>query len=154
MLAWTWNPWFLFWMCFQTLSKTRLGAMAFVVTSEGRRAHSSSPRTVDLVLHDRSATTWFRVGDTVVVVEDVFLGNGQNIRGKQGKVLETWEKCEVDPTCCCAEQVDTDMAVRVQFFGADDDNDNDDANNVDSNKSTDDTFTYYFAENELDKAEK
>lgn len=93
-----------------------------------------------LILHDRSATTWFTTGDSVLVTEDV-MKNGENIRGSRGRVIETWEKCEVDPTCCCAEQVDPNMAVRVEFHSSA-------TSTVDAT-----TFTHYFAEAELLKVE-
>ena len=32
--------------------------------------------------------------------------------------MQTWEKIDVDPTCCCAEQVDAGMVVRVMFYGS------------------------------------
>jgi len=90
-------------------------------------------------MRDRSASYWFDVGDTVKVVADVWAGskannNQQNLKGRIGSVVQTWEKCDVDPTCCCAEQVDTNMAVRVAFG---DDNE--------------EKFVYYFAEDELKK---
>jgi hypothetical protein len=93
-----------------------------------------------LILHDRSATAWFTTGDSVVVTEDV-MKSGENIRGSRGRVIETWEKCEVDPTCCCAEQVDRNMAVRVEFPSSA-------TSTVDAT-----TFTHYFAEAELLKVE-
>lgn len=65
-------------------------------------------------MRDSSAAYWFSVGDTVEVVEDVRKAD-KNLRGWKGRVVETWEKCDVDPTCCCAEQVDENMAVRVKF---------------------------------------
>ena len=89
--------------------------------------------TSPLVLHDRTTTNWFSVGDSVKVVEDVFTKNGANMKGKRGTVLEMWESCDVDPACCCSEQVEVDMAVRVKFEGGDSD------------------FVYYFAEEELEK---
>ena len=39
------------------------------------------------------------------VVDDVEKA-GINLRGRVGTVKETWTKCKVDPTCCCAEFVD------------------------------------------------
>jgi adenine/guanine phosphoribosyltransferase-like PRPP-binding protein len=46
---------------------------------------------------DHSSATVFQVGDTVVVVDDV-MKMGRNLRGLTGTVVETWEKCDVDPT--------------------------------------------------------
>lgn len=82
-------------------------------------------------MRDRSASMAFGVGDQVKVMEDISYQN-KNLRDNVGVVVETWEKCQVDPTCCCAEQVDENMAVRVEFRQED--------GNV---------FTHYFGENEL-----
>ena len=50
--------------------------------------------------------------------------------------MKTWEKCDVDPTCCCAEFVDTGFAVHVKF--------------EDDGKFGDgDSFIHFFAEEEL-----
>ncbi len=46
---------------------------------------------------DHSSATVFKVGDSVTVVEDVMKA-GRNLKGLTGKVIETWEKCDVDPT--------------------------------------------------------
>jgi hypothetical protein len=92
-------------------------------------------------MRDHSASYWFQTGDTVKVVDDVIKA-GSNLRDRQGVVVQTWEKCDVDPTCCCAEQVDLGMAVRVEFQG--------------SEQSTDGegSFYHYFAEEELIKRTK
>lgn len=87
------------------------------------------------------------------VVEDVFKGQRQNLKGLIGTVLQTFEKCEVDPTCCCAEFVDRSMAVTVEFsmrsLG------NEDYNKVSFLTSDSwwdgEPFLYYFAEEELNK---
>ena len=50
-----------------------------------------------LQMRDASASYWFQVGDRVKVVDDVYKAN-INLLGRQGKVVETWEKCDVDPT--------------------------------------------------------
>ena len=42
---------------------------------------------------------------------------GMELKGRRGRVMETWEKCNVDPTCCCAEFVDDNFAVLVRFDG-------------------------------------
>jgi hypothetical protein len=55
-------------------------------------------------------------------------------------VIETWEKCDVDPTCCCAEWVDEGLSVRVRF-GVDEENE----------FFANDTYFHYFAESELAK---
>mmetsp|Transcript_10255 Transcript_10255/g.28260 ORF Transcript_10255/g.28260 Transcript_10255/m.28260 type:complete len:83 (+) Transcript_10255:283-531(+) len=64
---------------------------------------------------------------------------GVDLKEQQGIVTETWEKCDVDPTCCCAEQVDPDMAVCVKFTGT-----------AAEDENAVSTFTHYFAEEELD----
>lgn len=94
-----------------------------------------------LVMRDASASYWFEKGDAIKVVDDVIKA-GENLRGRQGFVIQTWEKCDVDPTCCCAEQVDLGMAVRAEFQG--------------SERSDQDegSFYHYFAEDELLKQEK
>lgn len=92
-------------------------------------------------MRDRSASYWFQVGQGVQVVDDVTKA-GSNLRNRIGKVVETWEKCDVDPTCCCAEQVDTGMAVRVEFQG------------TEREESGGGSFYHYFAEDELEKVEE
>jgi hypothetical protein len=87
-------------------------------------------------MRDRSASYWFQVGDSVEVLDDVMKA-GITLRGRQGIVQETWEKCDVDPTCCCAEQVDVGMAVRVKFQGSE------------ADESDIGSFFHYFAEDEL-----
>ena len=37
------------------------------------------------------------------------------MKGMQGKVVYAWEKCEVDPTCCCAELSMEDASVQVYW---------------------------------------
>ena len=129
-----------------------------------------------MTMRDRSASYWFTKGDKVKVTEDVFMTNNQqktNLRNKEGIVVETWEKCNVDPTCCCAEQVDTNYAVRVLFNSSTNTNDDDEYyNNNNNNNNTTMTsnattttqsgekstisasasFYYYFAEDELIKS--
>jgi hypothetical protein len=92
-------------------------------------------------MRDLSASYWFSVGDSVKVVDDVSKA-GVNLRNRQGTVVQTWEKCDVDPTCCCAEQVDLGMAVRVEFQGTEVDE------TVDGS-----SFYHYFAESELLKSQ-
>jgi len=88
--------------------------------------YSDAPPTL-LSMKDNSASTWFKIGDKVQVVDDVIKAE-INLRGRTGYVMEAWEKCDVDPTCCCAEQVECDLAVRVRF---------------------NDQLEHYFAEEEL-----
>jgi hypothetical protein len=94
-------------------------------------------------MRDASASYWFRVGDAVRVCESV-VKSGVDLRGRAGIVQETWEKCDVDPTCCCAEQVDCNMAVRVEFPGT---------LEYDQRDKSDQslTFSHFFGEEELVK---
>jgi hypothetical protein len=101
----------------------------------GRRAVSSLSTRFEM--RDSSVAYWFSVGDAVLVVEDVIKAK-KNLRGWNGRVVETWEKCDVDPTCCCAEQVDTGMAVRVKFEP--------------QGEPNEEPFFHYFAESELVKS--
>ena len=65
-------------------------------------------------------------------------------------MAETWEKCDVDPTCCCAEFVDENFAVNVKFHGS--------VNPEESNESDFivgiEGFSHFFAEEELVKIKK
>eukprot|EP00630_Chrysocystis_fragilis_P000831 CAMPEP_0197401346 /NCGR_PEP_ID=MMETSP1165-20131217/18351_1 /TAXON_ID=284809 /ORGANISM="Chrysocystis fragilis, Strain CCMP3189" /LENGTH=66 /DNA_ID=CAMNT_0042927457 /DNA_START=289 /DNA_END=489 /DNA_ORIENTATION=+ len=56
---------------------------------------------------------------------------GVELRGETGVCTDVWEKCEVDPHCCCAELADEAAAVTVHFAGP--------------------NITYYFAEDELQR---
>jgi len=96
---------------------------------------------------DHSSATVFEVGDSVTVVEDVMKA-GRNLRGLSGEVIETWEKCDVDPTCCCAEWVDDGLSVHVKFNIPHESNE--DGRKVMIAK---DVFIHYFAESELVKSE-
>lgn len=108
-----------------------------------RQKHvTRSSTAATIAMRDVSASYWFSVGDSVKVVDDVTKA-GINLRHRVGKVVETWEKCDVDPTCCCAEQVDTGMAVRVEFSGTEED---------ETASAT--SFYHYFAEDELLKVEE
>eukprot|EP00814_Leptocylindrus_danicus_P002763 CAMPEP_0116024212 /NCGR_PEP_ID=MMETSP0321-20121206/12166_1 /TAXON_ID=163516 /ORGANISM="Leptocylindrus danicus var. danicus, Strain B650" /LENGTH=120 /DNA_ID=CAMNT_0003495867 /DNA_START=367 /DNA_END=729 /DNA_ORIENTATION=+ len=70
---------------------------------------------------------------------------GVDLIGSTGMVAESWSKCEVDPTCCCAEQVDLNMAVLVKFDGY-----VPGGKNVPSGEA----FTHYFGEDELEKVKE
>ena len=100
----------------------------FLVSAKKRYLVSRS-----FLMRDASSAYWFKVGDTVRVVDDVQKA-GRNLKGSMGKVIETWEKCDVDPTCCCAEFVDESFAVHVKF------------QDMDNSE-----FVHYFAEKELEK---
>ena len=69
-----------------------------------------------LQMKDSSCSYWFQVGDIVQVSTTVHKA-GIDLKGRRGMVTETWEKCSVDPTCCCAEFVDDNYAVTVTFQG-------------------------------------
>ena len=127
------------------MGRSALNAVSFFEQQQQQqhspRLQKSSSSSRWLFMRDRSASYWFDVGDTVKVVADVWTGskannNQQNLKGRIGSVVQTWEKCDVDPTCCCAEQVDTNMAVRVAF---------------DKDSDNEEKFVYYFAEDELKK---
>jgi hypothetical protein len=66
------------------------------LTSFGRRRPT---RTTRLTMRDASSAYWFAKGDTVQVVQDVIKAN-YSLKDRTGTVVETWEKCDVDPTCC------------------------------------------------------
>ena len=100
--------------------------------------HHSAHTHTFVTMRDTSGAYWFSTGDSVRVVNDVMKA-GASLKGRVGTVVETWEKCDVDPTCCCAEQVDTGMAVRVEFHGTERDG------------SETGSFLHYFAEEELTK---
>ena len=87
---------------------------------------------LQLVMRDRSCSYVFDVNDKVCVVSSVMRGD-KDLKGTIGIVKENWSKCEVDPTCCCAEQVDENMAVLVEFDGG----------------SSDSKFSLHFGEDEL-----
>jgi hypothetical protein len=95
-------------------------------------------------MRDTSASYWFRPGDAVRVCAPVSKAS-VNLQGRVGVVLETWEKCDVDPTCCCAEQVDRGMAVHVEFPGG--------IGGGDFPSESASSFKHYFAEDELVKVE-
>ncbi|KAL7476617.1 hypothetical protein ACHAW6_002466 [Cyclotella cf. meneghiniana] len=97
-----------------------------------------------LDMGDHSSATLFQVGDTVTVIHDVIKA-GKNLKGLRGVVVETWEKCDVDPTCCCAEWVDEGLSVHVKFNVP-----NNDTNINISSPLENDIFVHYFAESELE----
>jgi hypothetical protein len=110
----------------------------------------ASDRSCALSMVDKSCVTTFSVGETVCVVTDVYKA-GMNLRGTIGTVVETWEKCNVDPTCCCAEFVDDGYAVRVEFQPNESKLSEDDVSNQwihDISK-----FRHYFSVDEIQKIE-
>lgn len=124
-------------LAFATLSKHRnvLVIQRLNFRPLPRNTHRS---TTLLQMRDASSAYWFNVNDRVRVVDNVIKA-GHSLKGREGTVKETWEKCDVDPTCCCAEQVDVGMAVRVEFRGTEED------------ASASGSFMHYFAEEELIK---
>lgn len=97
--------------------------LPFLLNEHGSFNHRHNHHCASLYMRDTSMSYWFTVGDQVQVVKDVIMtktdrNNNKiriNLRNRIGTVITTWEKCDVDPTCCCAEQVDTNMAVYVEF---------------------------------------
>ncbi len=79
-------------------------------------SHSSSSSLTLITMRDKSSANVFKKGDQVKVVSSVVKA-GVDLIGRVGLVAEVWEKCEVDPTCCCAEFVDENFAVTVKFDG-------------------------------------
>lgn len=67
-----------------------------------------------------TASIFFSVGDKVQVVKEVLHRPNSlpafSSMGLQGIVCDVWEKCEVDPHCCCAELA-FDAPVQVRFNG-------------------------------------
>ena len=99
-------------------------------------------RCSSLVMKDQSSANVFKAGDRVRVVQDVIKG-GTNLRGWTGEVTETWEKCDVDPACCCAEFVDRAFSVTVRFHGK-----------IDKSigrATGEEGFVHYFSEEELEE---
>ena len=75
-----------------------------------------------LTMRDGStASTYFNVGDKVRVVENVWHNPPTlptfSSKDLEGIICGVWEKCEVDPSCCCAELA-FDAPIEVQFEGA------------------------------------
>jgi hypothetical protein len=132
--------------------KPKLPSLSTKMISRYTRSNRSTRSTTLLVMKDRSCSYWFQVGDSVRVISTEVQKNGVNLYHRVGMVMETWEKCNVDPTCCCAEQVDPNMAVRVAFDGGlimtqPQQQDHDD----DTQKQKQSSFCHYFAESELEK---
>ena len=75
-----------------------------------------------------TASVFFAIGDRVKIVKDVWhrpksLPPFTSIE-MIGTVCDIWEKCEVDPHCCCAELA-FDAPVQVRFAGSQYDADTD-----------------------------
>ena len=115
-------------------------ASCFLSSPQNYVTNKINRREITHLFVDHSSATVFQIGDTVTVIEDVMKA-GKSLRGRSGEVIETWEKCDVDPTCCCAEWVDDGLSVHVRFSA------DEDSNTLFAN----DTFIHYFAESELVK---
>lgn len=76
---------------------------------------SRRPARFALVMKDRSMVSYFQEGDLVQVSCDDVRRQGSALAGFCGVVTDAWVKCEVDPHCCCAEQVEDSHAVTVGF---------------------------------------
>jgi len=125
-------------------SKSFLSSAKASTNIAGKRL--SNRNRCALKMRDASCAYWFNVGDKVKVTSSVIKA-GIDLRGRIGQVINTWEKCDVDPTCCCAEFVDDNFAVTVKFDGK-----------IDLNVATEeefikgvDMFTHFFNEDELVK---
>lgn len=130
--------------CCHALSFTHTQQRLAIVSRPtlGHGIHQDTRTRAVVTMRDASSAYWFSTGDSVRVVDDVVKA-GASLKARVGTVVETWEKCDVDPTCCCAEQVDTGMAVRVEFQGTETDG---------SVSGT--SFMHFFAEEELIKVKE
>ena len=113
-----------------------------VVAFQARIGHSHQSSVKLLFMRDGStASTYFDVGDKVRVVMDVWhkprTQAPYSSKDLEGVILSVWEKCEVDPSCCCAELA-FDAPIEVQFHG----------NQYDANAHT---WTAHFALNEIQR---
>ena len=82
------------------------------------------PRTVawqqrSITMRDgSSAAVYFQIGDMVKITADVIHSPKNkpafSSKGLEGRIKDIWEKCEVDPHCCCAELA-TDAPIEVEF---------------------------------------
>ena len=75
-----------------------------------------------ITMNDSStASVYFQIGNKVRIVKDV-IHTPTNMTsfssyGMQGVVCNVWDKCEVDPFCCCAELA-YDAPIEVRFAGS------------------------------------
>mmetsp|Transcript_34540 Transcript_34540/g.98219 ORF Transcript_34540/g.98219 Transcript_34540/m.98219 type:complete len:226 (-) Transcript_34540:31-708(-) len=132
---------------------TKFEAQMTTFSSAKHTGRSHVTTRGSLHMKDASASYWFKVGDKVQVSSPVTKA-GIELKGKIGEVIETWEKCDVDPTCCCAEFVDENFAVTVKFEGKVDPNTAEDSKEeFVKGINTSSSFTHYFNEDELLKLE-
>mmetsp|Transcript_19975 Transcript_19975/g.33973 ORF Transcript_19975/g.33973 Transcript_19975/m.33973 type:complete len:175 (+) Transcript_19975:140-664(+) len=76
-------------------------------------------KTPWLQMRDGSTSAgYFQIGDKVTITTDVWhRPKGKenfSSKGLHGVIVDIWEKCEVDPHCCCAELAH-DAPFKVQF---------------------------------------
>ena len=128
-------------------------AMAFQVSSISSRmlpfkASSFIQRWSSSYLSMRDGSTssnYFKVGEKVRVSTDVWHRPPHaskpsfSSKGREGSVVQVWEKCEVDPACCCAELA-FDAPIEVRFEGDDYD-------------ETSSFWTAFFAVDEIESCE-
>ena len=69
-------------------------------------------------MRDHSTVTEFADQDRVEVTVELS-ARGSSLKGMVGTIASTWEKCEVDPTCCCAELGMEEASVEVVFHAPD-----------------------------------
>ena len=75
-----------------------------------------------IIMKDSStASVYFSIGNKVRIVKDVF-HTPHNMTsfsslGMEGVICSVWDKCEVDPFCCCAELA-YDAPIEVKFAGS------------------------------------
>mmetsp|Transcript_68872 Transcript_68872/g.164312 ORF Transcript_68872/g.164312 Transcript_68872/m.164312 type:complete len:167 (+) Transcript_68872:20-520(+) len=75
-----------------------------------RRPHGGAA----VLMKDHSSVTEFSANDRVEVTAELSTRGGA-LKGMVGTIVETWEKCEVDPICCCAENGMEEASVEVSF---------------------------------------
>ena len=125
-------------MAFQVSSRM----LPFKASSFIQRRSSSS-----LSMRDGSTSSnYFKVGEQVRVSTDVWHRPPHaskpsfSSKGREGSVVQVWEKCEVDPACCCAELA-FDAPIEVRFEGDDYD-------------ETSSFWTAFFAVDEIESCER
>jgi hypothetical protein len=123
-----------------------LQLMVSVVAFQSSSIYSTSRNRMRTIsMRDGStASTFFSVGDKVKIIKDVWhrpesLPSFNSI-DLEGTVCEVWEKCEVDPHCCCAELA-FDAPIQVRFFG-------------NQYNSQEDNWTAHFAMDEIQVIKK
>jgi hypothetical protein len=100
-------------------------ALAF---QQMKLAAQYSKKNSILMRDGSTASVFFAIGDKVRIIKDVWhhpksLPPFTSIK-MIGTVCDIWEKCEVDPHCCCAELA-FDAPVQVRFAGSQYDADTD-----------------------------